>query len=269
MEYTEETMSPAVTADGLADVPTVTNPVTAHGAEGSASEVDETASADETVTEAANPTEETVYRPVYNGQETVLKASEQEEITTLLQLGMKQRDFLPTYERLSFLAKEDGAVSVKAWVEQLVQDREEVYREMAMQRFGDEAGQRYYEMERRERERRYTARDEEALARTAEAQKRQERHERLATEMAALQEQYPQCRSIRDVPPSVVETALSENITLLDAYNRFTLSEQQRCERAEIQGRRAALHSTGSLRGEPSSPPNAMDAFLAGLHRRS
>lgn len=269
MDYTADTMSPAATADGLADVPSVTNPVTAHEADETPPSVSETAPTDDGAPDAEVLTEETVYRPVYNGQETVLKASEREEITTLLQLGMKQRDFLPTYERLSFLAREDGAASVKAWVEQLVQEREEAYRELAVSRYGEEAGARYYAMERQERERRYTARDREAEARSADAQARQARDERLAAEMVDLQEQYPQYRSIREVPQAVVDTALRENISLLDAHNRFVLVEQQRCERAEAQGRRAASHSTGSLRGEPPSAPSAMDAFLAGLHRRS
>ncbi len=268
MAYEEAVMPSAVEADGLTDVPEATDPVAEHVTEEGSSAVGETAPAAEEA-ETVGLSEEAVFRPVYNGQEIPLKASQHEEITSLLQLGMKQRDFLPTYERLSFLAKEDGATSVRTWVERLVQEREDAYRELAVSRYGEEAGGRFYALERQERERRFAERDAQAQAQREATDGRLARQERLAAEMVELQEQYPQYRSVREVPPQVVELSLRENISLLDAHNRFALSERQRLERADTEGRRAACASTGSLRGEPAAPPSPMDAFLAGLHRRS
>ncbi len=268
MDYAEKAISPDMMSGDLDTVPSATDPVAAHEASEELSAAAETTAAEGEASLMPDSSDETVYCPVYNGQTLSVKASDREEITALLQLGMKQRDFLPTYERLSFLAKEDGASSVKTWVEQLVKDREEAYREAAVRAYGEEAGQRYYEMERREREQRYTARDAEQTRREETARTAQAQHERLASELIALQEQYPQYRYMRDVPQAVVEAALREHISLLDAHNRFLLTEQQRREREQTQSRAEAARSTGSLRGEPSSAPSAMEAFLKGLHSR-
>lgn len=256
-------------SDGLDGTVSAAHPAAEPAAPKPAEDAAETAAATEAEAEVLSSPDEEVYCPVYNGQTVSVRASDREEITALLQLGMKQRDFLPTYERLSFLAREDGAASVKAWVEQLVQERENAYREEAVSTYGEEAGERYYAMERQERERRYTARDGDAAQRQSADRERQATHERLAREMIALTEQYPQYRSMRDVPQAVVDTALSENISLLDAHNRHQLAEQQRREREQAQSRTAAARSTGSLRGEQAaSAPSALDAFLMGLQRR-
>lgn len=270
MQHTQASL-PSVTetpSDGLESMPSAANPAAEHTTAVAEETVADTTAVSETETTLSPSPDEAVYTPVYNGQTVSLRASDREQITTLLQLGMKQRDFLPTYERLSFLAKEDGASSVKAWVEQLVQERETAYRDAAVQTYGAEAGERYYAMERRERERRYTARDPEEQRRQADERERQATNERLAAELIALQAQFPQYGSIRDVPQTVIDTALRDKIPLLDAHNRYTLAEQQRREREQAQSRAAASHSTGSLRGEQGTAPTPLDAFLAGLQRR-
>lgn len=205
--------------------------------------------------------------PVYNGEVRPIRANEREEITTLLQLGMKQREFLPSYERLSRLAKENGMPSVKALIDRMCDRHETHLRERAIGQYGEENGQRFYEMDRAQRERRYEALMSEEAARGQ--QQREDDARRLAEQFVQLQQEYPQYADVCQVPQQVLESALQNGISLLDAQNRFVLAEQRRQERQKRDSAAAADGSTGSLGGNAqASKPSVMEAFLAGLHSR-
>lgn len=212
--------------------------------------------------------EEGVYLPVYNGEVCPVKATQREEITTLLQLGMKQREFLPVYEQLTRLAKDAGAASVKAFVENLY-DREEKQRlEQAVLDFGEENGRRFYELERAERRRRYDelAKQEENRLKEGE----QQLVSRMANEFQEIRQEHPEYTDIRMLPPSVVKEALEQGISLRDAHNRFLLAEQRRTAMQAASSKAAAAGSTGSLSqkdGDTSS--GEREAFLLGLYSRT
>ncbi|MBQ4617049.1 MAG: hypothetical protein IJB27_01585 [Clostridia bacterium] len=210
-----------------------------------------------------------VYTPVYNGEIISVKASDREEITTLLQLGMKQRDLLPMYEQMTRLAKEEGEPSLKAWVEKRVQEREEMLRLQAVERYGEEDGARFYEMERREREERYRSLSEEQHRRDEERAAWRDRHEAMAEEFCALCAMHPDVTAFRQVPDEVFRVRQEEGISLLDAFNRVKLLEERRVQKAHEASRVAAETATGSLAASPEAPPSAIEAFRAGLRRRA
>ncbi len=211
--------------------------------------------------------EESVYLPVYNGEVIPISAADREQITTLLQLGMKQKDFLPEYELLRQLACDIGVPSVKGLVGLLSKQHEERLRQEAAERYGEEDGKRFYELQRGERLRRFNERT--AALEQEQHEKEQETADRLAGEFVELQTAYPQFADIRQVPRAVIETALQKGISLLDAQNRFVLSEQRRTTQTRAMQGQAAAESTGSLAdggGKPENPE--MEAFINGLYGR-
>ncbi|MBQ3094260.1 MAG: hypothetical protein IJC52_03720 [Clostridia bacterium] len=245
-----------------------TDPVADNAVTTPVSAAEETTSPAQTESAAQQTPDENTYLPVYNGKVCPVRADDRQEITTLLQLGMKQRDFLPSYERLTRMARDLGMPSVKALIDGLCDARENTLLQEALETYGEEHGRRFYELEKAQREQRYNELTAEKQAQTrAEAE---DDAARLAEQFSELAKVYPQCRDIRELPPSVVQTAIAKNIPLLDAYNRFVIAEQQRQQQQAAQSAKAAAQSTGSLADAVAdAPSSAMDAFLSGLHRRA
>ncbi len=207
---------------------------------------------------------DTTYLPVYNGEVCPVRADDRQEITTLLQLGMKQRDFLPDYERLSRLAADNGDKSVKALIDRLCETAEKERLDNAVSTYGEENGKRFYELERAERMRRY-----DELVRQQQAQTAEPLANRLADEFVLLQKSHPELGDIRQLPREVIEAAVVEGVSLADAHNRFVLAEQKRREERAAAEQEASAKTTGSLSQNGDTPLSAMDAFVSGLHSRS
>ena len=208
-----------------------------------------------------------VYTPIYKGKTYTVRADDRQEVTTLLQLGMKHREFLPTYERLARLAVDLGGRSVTAFIDNLCDRQEDILREQAVAAYGEEAGQRFYELERAERDRRYQSAQQgvcDELDRSKAS-----REAMLAEQFVELQEWYPEFADFRDVPSDVVEQALDRGISLLDAHHRAVITAERYDREQRLSQQTAAAQTTGSLSfggGETASP---MDAFLTGLHMRT
>ncbi len=211
---------------------------------------------------------EDTYWPVYNGEVCPIKVADREEITTLLQLGMKQRAFLPVYERLTRLAQDANVPSVQAFVEQLYETKEQEYRDAALSAYGDEQGQRVYELEREQRERRYAALA--AKQQTVEQESEQARQQRLRGEFEEIRRDYPQYTDIRKLPASVIAEAAEKRLSLVDAHNRFVLAEQRRAAAERKAQLAAASVTTGSLSAQtPDTVSAEREAFLMGLYSRT
>ncbi len=204
------------------------------------------------------------YLPVYNGEVHPIRASDRQEITTLLQLGMKQRDFLPHYERLSRLAADSGDKSVKALIDRLCETAEKERLDKAVNTYGEEDGKRFYELERAQRTRHY----DEQMRQQRETADRTLAH-RLADEFVLLQKAHPELGDIRKLPREVIEAAVTEGVSLIDAHNRFMLAEQKRRDEHAAAEQHASATTTGSLSQYGDTPLSAMDAFVSGLHSRS
>jgi len=204
------------------------------------------------------------YLPVYNGEVRPIRADDRREITSLLQLGMKQRDFLPDYERLSRLAADSGDKSVRALIDRLCEAAEKERLDNAVNMYGEENGRRFYELERSERMRRY-----DELMRQQHTQTAVTPEVRLADEFVQLQKSHPEIGDIRQLPREVIEAAVVEGIPLADAHNRFVLAEQKRREEHAAKEQDASAASTGSLSQNGDTPLSAMDAFVSGLYSRS
>ncbi len=85
---------------------------------------------------------------------------------------------------------------------------------------------------------------------------------RLAEEFFCLREEFPDLRSPEQLPDAVLDMAVDNNISLLDAYLRFRHDEDKRMRQEEERRRAAAARSAGSLvQGTDQSHPE-QEAFL-------
>lgn len=86
--------------------------------------------------------------------------------------------------------------------------------------------------------------------------------QRLAEEFLVLAEEFPQFAAPNQLPDGVLEMAVEQNISLLDAYLRYRLQEEKKVAAAAEMRQQAAKRSAGSLsRGAAERPPEE-DAFL-------
>ena len=86
--------------------------------------------------------------------------------------------------------------------------------------------------------------------------------QRLAEEFLVLAEEFPQFAAPNQLPEGVLEMAVEQNISLLDAYLRYRLQEEKKVAAAAEMRQQAAKQSAGSLsRGAAERPPEE-DAFL-------
>ncbi len=223
-----------------------------------AADVATDASANGVPTAQANA-EEMTYMPVYKGKVIPIKANDREEITTLLQLGMKQREMQPLMEDLQLLATQCGAKSIRELIESSRRSYEEQALSESIAAYGEKEGLARFERERE-------------AARQSIAPPTDERaamHERLAGEFIELREAFPDYARVSDLPTDVVQTALTQGISLTDALLRYRHAEQRRVEAEKAAAKSGAARSIGSLQQAAGQTTAAvMDAFLRGLHRR-
>ena len=183
-----------------------------------------------------------VFTPVYNGAVTPIKASDTERVTSLLQKGMKFENMADDLEKLHQLASAYGAKTTTEMLDRMLEVREnEKTQRVAKHGTFKEADE------------------------AADKASRMAINERLATELVELQGDHPDVASIKDLPKSVVDTALQKGIPLLDAYNRHILKEQKRTASAvqkQTSNQKASVGSLSDSGGETSDP--VWEAFLRG-----
>lgn len=85
---------------------------------------------------------------------------------------------------------------------------------------------------------------------------------RLAEDFLILAQEFPQFIHPSQVPDAVLDMAVEQGISLLDAYLRHRLMEEKKVAAAQQKRQQAAECSAGSLaRGAVQTPPE-QDAFL-------
>ena len=205
-----------------------------------------------------------IFTPVYNGAVTPIKASDTDRVTALLQKGMKFENMADDLEKLHQLTAAYGAKTTSEMLDRILEERENTVKEEYIRKYGKEAGEKLYEVEKTQNAaKRGTFKEADEAADKAS---RTAINERLATEFAELQADHPDVASIKDLPKSVVDTALRKGIPLLDAYNRHVLKEQQRAASAvqkQVSNQKASVGSLSDSGGEVSDP--VTEAMLRGV----
>ena len=199
------------------------------------------------------------FMPVYKGKVYPMAASDSEEITTLLQLGMKQREMQPLMDDLQRLAIAHGSKSIRDFVECAKAESDTQALEAAVAAYGEQEGRAYFEAQQARMQARKTTPVDDRLLMS----------ERLAAEFFELKNEFAEYTAFEQLPQEVIHTAVKESIPLVDALLRY---QHRQAKHAEVEKRaaaRSAASATGSLRQSADTPSSAaMDAFLRGLHRR-
>lgn len=90
--------------------------------------------------------------------------------------------------------------------------------------------------------------------------------EKLANGLIELQKEFPEIKGVKDVPDSVIKSALDNNIGLFDAYLRYQFNENKKIKQAEETEKEAIATTTGSAASndiDAQSP--VIEAMLKGI----
>lgn len=190
------------------------------------------------------------------------------EAQTLAQKGLKFDELSPTLDKLRYLAAANNK-SLPDMVDALAQSQDaQLYRSLLRECRGNEAlAKRLFQAEKDKWNARF------AQARQGDAPNPQRERDalnaRLADDFIELQAAFPELTAFKQVPPSVVKTAVDKGISLTDAYLRHLHSERRRSEQAKEAQAAAAKASPGSLSAGGDDTVNpAIEAMMAGVWRR-
>ena len=100
---------------------------------------------------------------------------------------------------------------------------------------------------------------------TAEKQSVEDRNARIAEEFVAMQQDFPELKSVNDIPSSVLKAA-NNNMPLAYAYLLHKHKENQKIAAAQEQSKAAAQTSTGSMSAnEGDTKSDAEQRYLKAL----
>lgn len=212
-------------------------------------------------------TETAMVRVKFNKQEHTLTV---EQAAPLVEMGMKWEQFRTHHEKLRYLAQEGGQ-SVGALIDSLLEQNDA----QALERLREECGgseaaaAKLLAIQQAERQRLFDQAGirEEAESRLEAEQEQAALEQRLADEFVRLTEEMPgQFDAFTDVPPAVVDIAVRSNVSLMDAYLRYTFYEQRRAEAVRERQAQSAGRSAGSLGCAGHMPEPEMDSFERAFH---
>ncbi|MDD3832672.1 MAG: hypothetical protein PHR18_02070 [Oscillospiraceae bacterium] len=191
-----------------------------------------------------------------------------EQAVPLVEMGLKWESFRPQHEKLRYMALSRGK-SVSQLIDLVQEDyHEKLYTRLLDECSGNEvAANRLLETQKEEMQRRY----EQACAREQKRQEQQDLRagleERLADDFLLLAREIPdRFAGFDDVPSVVVDSAIKENLSLLDAYLRYELHEKKKAAAAQITQAQASARSAGSLGGERNTPEIDLNSFEQAFH---
>ena len=192
-----------------------------------------------------------------------------EEMTNFAQKGMLYDELSPTIDSLRRIAAGAGK-SVAELVSSIAEANERALKARLLQEAhgNEDVAERLMQVERNRQQAAYD--NSLAAEREAEETAYKTITDRLATEFCELQAEFPNLKSFKDVPSSVVNEAINKNQSLVDAYMRHYVREQKRIAVNQTAQKAAAAASVGSRAAsaptETVSP--VMEAMLAGVHGR-
>lgn len=193
------------------------------------------------------------------------KGLSQAEAQTFAQKGMQAEAIMSD---LRYLAANEGAKSVKDFIENLKTAAENARRENIRSQLVDEGNEDLLnalfnaESEKIKSAIGVMTEDENK----AFASEFENENTRIADEFIALKAEFPEIKEFKDVSPAVLQIAQKNKISLLDAQLRFQHAENKKIKQAEMSAAAAAESSTGSMNSQDndaSSP--VLDAMKKGI----
>lgn len=148
------------------------------------------------------------------------------------------------FNKLDYIAAQ-SRVTVNELLDKMICSMDEAKREEYREQFGDdsemiESLMEVYHNKQKERYRAAVA-DREAESRREAA----DRNAQIADEFIAMQKDFPELKSLSDIPPAVLKSA--DNMPLAYAYLLYKQREQNKINAANNAQNAAAASSTGSM----------------------
>lgn len=189
------------------------------------------------------------------------------EAVTLAQKAMQAE---PLMSDLRYLAAQDGATSVAAYIKGLV-ERADGHRRTAIQERLADSGdtdllETILQAETDKLRAKAGAIEQEEMG-ALQAEQSSE-NTRIANEFLALKAEFPNLTELKDVPLAVLQLAAEQGITLLDAHLRYNHAENKKINEAKQSAAVAEAASAGSaasVDADASSPE--IEAMKQGVWR--
>lgn len=189
------------------------------------------------------------------------------ETVTLAQKAMQAE---PLMSDLRYLAAQDGASSVAAYVKGLMERADETRRTSIQERLADSGDTDLLETilkaETDKLRSKAGALEQEEIG-ALQAEQNNE-NDRIAKEFLALKAEFPNINELKDVPLAVLQLAAEQGISLLDAHLRYNHAENKKINEAKQSAAVAEAASAGSaasVDADASSPE--IEAMKQGVWR--
>ena len=199
----------------------------------------------------------------YNKQ---AKALSHKDAVSYAQKGMKYDSISPVLESLKYVAAAEGK-TLAEFVQAIRDQHDENAMAALVDRCGgnEEIARELFEVEKGKHQAAYEnllKAEQDAETETEEAVTR-----RLADELAAVREEFPEVTEYSKLPKSVIREADEKNIPLLDAYLRFLHREQRKSEVVKSQqaaAAKASVWAQASTEGNETRDP-LIAAMMKGI----
>ncbi len=245
-----EAQSTTEADDAIAEQDTIPDQSTATDAElNSDSESRTEAQIGETADPASAP-----FLPVRFNHE--IKGLTKKEAATWAQKGMQAE---PLMSDLRYLAAQDGATSVAAYIKGLVEQADDHRRTSIQERLADSGDTDLLETILKAETDKLRAKAGAIEQEEMGALQAEETNEnaRIANEFLALKAEFPNLNELKDVPLAVLQLAAEQGISLLDAQLRYNHAENKKINEAKQSAAVAEAASAGSaasVDADASSP---------------
>lgn len=188
----------------------------------------------------------------------------EEEAVGYAEKGMLYDELTPMLDKLRLMAAGCDK-TLPEMVDELMASHDNARLQQLMTETGgnEEIAKRLLQAEQAERQRTFERKQAESA--TAEKSQREQLTQRLAAEYVEAAKEFPELKEFKDLPESVVNTAIRSGIHLMDAYGRWRRAEDRKIGAAKETAAKAAASSTGSQKDIP--PQNDPDPVLAALDR--
>ncbi len=243
-------------------------PETAEDAQKSEDQEQEQEREQETPVSAAEEGEEAAESEADEFRISVTHEEETRELTAqeaavYAQKGMLYDEIAPAWSELCRMAAERKETPERL-IRALAQAEDQILYDRLLQEANGNRSVADRLMELEKSKRKNAAADAEREKEAAKASARQARTERMAAEFVELQAEFPEVREFKEIPKSVVKTALDKQIHLMDAYLRYQRSENRKIENNRQSQRAAAAASVGS-RADTEPEPSEMDPLIRAM----
>jgi hypothetical protein len=190
----------------------------------------------------------------YNKQ---MRSLSHDDAVNYAQKGMKYDSLSPILESLKYVAASEGK-TLAEFVESIRTKHDENVMDALIDKCGgrEDLAKELFEVEKGKHQSAY---DNLIKAeKDAETESEESVTKRLADELVALREEFPDVKSYSDLPVPVIREAEEKGVSLLDSYLRYQHREQKKAAEAKAQQASAAKSSTGaqsSVGGNESVDP--------------